>query len=118
LGAVAANAYPVAEQSQSFGLTALHLPLALWLVIGVAYIGGDWRADRARMDFVRFTGEWLIYYVLIGLAGGILLGVTLSAFDTIGVDASTVIGTWLLPCGATAAVVIAAWLVEAKQHVI
>ena len=27
------------------------------------------------MDFVRFTGEWFIYYVLIALGGGVLIGV-------------------------------------------
>lgn len=67
LGAVAANAYPLADDSQTMVLTAIHLPIALWLVVGVAYVGGDWRSDRRRMDFIRFTGEWLIYFVLIGL---------------------------------------------------
>ena len=74
LGAVAANAYPLAADSQTLVLTAIHLPLALWLVVGVAYVGGDWRSDRRRMDFIRFTGEWLIYFVLIGLGGGVLIG--------------------------------------------
>ena len=76
LGAVAANAYPLADDSQSVVLTAIHLPLALWLVVGVAYMGGDWRSDRRRMDFIRFTGEWLIYFVLIALGGGVLIGFT------------------------------------------
>ncbi|MGH3481582.1 MAG: permease prefix domain 1-containing protein, partial [Nocardioidaceae bacterium] len=52
LSAVAANAYPLAADSQSLVLTAIHLPLALWLVVGVAYVGGDWRSDRRRMDFI------------------------------------------------------------------
>jgi hypothetical protein len=118
LGAVAANAYPLAEDSQSVVLTAIHLPLALWLVVGVAYTGGDWRSDRRRMDFIRFTGEWLIYFVLIGLGGGVLIGFTIGTFDAIGLDAEEFINSWLLPCGAMAAVVVAAWLVEAKQSVI
>jgi hypothetical protein len=118
LGAVAANAYPLAEDSQSVVLTAIHLPLALWLVVGVAYMGGQWRSDRRRMDFIRFTGEWLIYFVLIGLGGGVLIGFTIGTFDAIGLDAEEFINSWLLPCGAMAAVVVAAWLVEAKQSVI
>ena len=80
LGAVAANAYPLADDSQTIVLTAIHLPLALWLVVGVAYVGGDWRSDRRRMDFIRFTGEWLIYFVLIGLGGGVLMAFTVGAF--------------------------------------
>ena len=118
LGAVAANAYPLAEDSQSIVLTAIHLPLALWLVVGVAYVGGDWRSDRRRMDFIRFTGEWLIYFVLIGLGGGVLVLFTVGTFDAIGVDAEEFINSWLLPCGAMAAIIVSAWLVEAKQSVI
>jgi hypothetical protein len=118
LGAAAANAYPLAADSQSLVLTAIHLPLALWLVVGVAYMGGDWRSDRRRMDFIRFTGEWLIYFVLIGLGGGVLMLFTVGTFDAIGVDAEEFINSWLLPCGAMAAIIVAAWLVEAKQSVI
>jgi hypothetical protein len=118
LGAAAANAYPLAADSQSLVLTAIHLPLALWLVVGVAYMGGDWRSDRRRMDFIRFTGEWLIYFVLIGLGGGVLVLFTVGTFDAIGVDAEDFINSWLLPCGAMAAIIVAAWLVEAKQSVI
>ena len=118
VGGAAANAYPLAQDSQSIVLTAIHLPLALWLVVGVAYTGGDWRSDRKRMDFIRFTGEWLIYFVLIALGGGILVAVTIGVFNAIGIDAAHVAETWLVPCGAVAAVVVAAWLVEAKQSVI
>jgi hypothetical protein len=118
LGAVAANVYPLAGDSQSLVLTAIHLPLALWLVVGVAYVGGDWRSDRRRMDFIRFTGEWLIYFILIGLGGGVLSAFTMGAFDAIGLDAEQFIQSWLLPCGAMAAIIVSAWLVEAKQSVV
>lgn len=118
LGAVGANAYPLADDAQSTVLTALHLPLALWLVVGFAYVAGDWRSDRRRMDFVRFTGEWFVYFVLLALGGGVLTGVTVGTFNAIGIDVSTFIESWLLPCGAAAAVVVCAWLVEAKQSVI
>ncbi|WP_431910488.1 permease prefix domain 1-containing protein [Micromonospora carbonacea] len=118
LGAVAANAYPLAADSQSFGLTAIHLPLALWLVVGVAYVGGDWRSERRRMDFIRFTGEWVIYFSLLALGGGVLTAFTAGTFRAIGIDAEGFISSWLLPCGGMAAVVVSAWLVEAKQSVI
>ncbi|HEU4541349.1 MAG TPA: permease prefix domain 1-containing protein [Jiangellaceae bacterium] len=118
LGAIAANAYPLTADSQSHTLTAIHLPLALWLVVGVAYAAGDWRSGRKRMDFIRFTGEWFIYFVLIALGSGVLIGLTVTIFDAIGVDAGPFVEAWLLPCGAMGAVVVAAWLVEAKQSVI
>jgi len=118
VGAVAANAYPLADDSQTLVLTAIHLPLALWLVVGVAYVGGEWRSDRRRMDFIRFSGEWFIYFVLIGLGGGVLTAFIAGTFRAIGLDAEGFISSWLLPCGAMAGVIVSAWLVEAKQSVI
>jgi hypothetical protein len=118
LGAVAANAYPLADGSQSVVLTAIHLPVALWLVTGLAYLAAEWRSSRRRMDFIRFTGEWVIYFVLIGLGGGVLTAFTAGTFTAIGIDPKTFIWQWLLPCGATAAVVVAGWLVEVKQGVV
>jgi hypothetical protein len=118
LGAVAANAYPMRDDSQTLVLTAIHLPLALWLVVGAAYVGGEWRSERRRMDFIRFTGEWLIYFVLLGLGGGVLMAITVGTFNAIGVHAEDVVASWVLPCGAMGGVIVAAWLVEAKQSVI
>jgi hypothetical protein len=118
LGALAANAYPLADDSQSVFVTAIHLPIALWLVAGLAYVAGEWRSSRRRMDFIRFTGEWFVYFVLIALGGGVLTAFTGGTFTAIGIDPKTFIWKWLLPCGATAAVVVAGWLVEAKQGVV
>lgn len=118
LAAVGANAYRLDEESSSFLLSTLHLPIALWLVVGVAYVGGDWRSGPRRMDFIRFSGEWFIYFVLIALGGGVLTGITAAAFSTIDVDLEVFLTQWLVPCGAAGAVVVAGWLVEAKQSVI
>ncbi len=118
VGAIGANAFGLATDGMAAILTAIHLPVALWLVCGVAYADGDWRSSRRRMDFIRFTGEWFVYYVLIALGGGVLTALTLGTFHAIDVDASEFVTTWLLPCGAIGAVVVAAWLVEAKQSVI
>ena len=55
-------------------LVALHLPVVLWFAVAYPYMGGTIRSHERRMDFVRFTGEWFIYYVLIALGGGVLMG--------------------------------------------
>lgn len=116
---VFANAYPFEGTSDTGMLTALHLPIALWVaVVGVAYAGSRWRETDGRMDFIRFTGELFIYYVLIALGGGVLMGFTALIFGAIGVDVEPVFESWILPCGAAGAVPIASWLVEAKQSVI
>jgi hypothetical protein len=116
--AVFANLYPFLPESHTQVLTALHLPIALWLVVGIAYAGGRWNQVSGRMDFIRFTGELFIYYVLIALGGGVLTGFMALIFRGIGINPEPFFESWLLPCGAAGAVVIAAWLVEAKQSVI
>src|SRR6476659_10224124 len=70
------------------------------------------------MDFVRFSGELFIYYALIALGGGVLMGFTVGMFEAIGINAQPVVQSWLVPCGMLGAVMVGAWLVEAKQSVI
>ena len=117
VAAVFANVYPFEPDGSTEILTALHLPIALWLVVGVAYAAGRWRQVAGRMDFIRFSGEVAIYFVLIALGGGVLTAFIALIFRAIGIDIEPYF-EWLLPCGAAAAVVIASWLVEAKQSVI
>ncbi len=116
VGAVFANTYPYARFGSTEVLTGTHLLVVLWLVFGIVYLGGRWRTDR--MDFVRFTGEWFIYYVLIALGGGVLTGVTIELFAAIGVPVDPFVSGWVLPSGAAGALLVAGWLVEAKQAVI
>ena len=118
VAAVFANVYPFDPDSSTEALTALFVPIALWLAVGVAYAAARWRQVGGRMDFVRFSGEWFIYFVLIALGGGVLTAFFVALFRTVGIDPEPFIESWLLPCGAAGAVLVAAWLVEAKQSVI
>ena len=99
-------------------LAVLHLPIALWLAVGVAYVGGRWFDAGGRMNFVRFSGELAIYYVLIALGGGVLTAFTFVMFAAIDLKADWFVAGWLIPCGAVGAVLIASWLAETKQSVI
>jgi hypothetical protein len=126
LAALVVNVYPyrtgsteflASEVSDTELLVALHLPVVLWFAVAYPYMGGTLRSHERRMDFVRFTGEWVIYYVLIALGGGVLLGLTAAILEPIGVDVELVV-EWVLPSGAAGAVIVAAWLVESKQRVV
>ena len=118
LAAVNLYPFPGPPVVDTQGLSIIHLPLALWMLVGVAYVGGRWQGNPRRMDFVRFTGELFIYFVLIALGGGVLIGLTLLLFAAIGIDVELVVQNWILPCGMVGATVVASWLVEAKQSVI
>lgn len=116
--ALFANIYPLTPGGHTEALMSLHLPVALWLVLGIAYASNRWREVSGRMDFIRFSGELFIYYVLIAFGGGVLTGFTVMIFNMIGLNLEPFIESWLLPCGAAGTVVIGSWLVEAKQSVI
>ncbi len=118
LGALAMNLLPFNPGGHTELLAAIHLPMALWLAVGVGYAGGAWSSHDQRMNYLRFSGEWFIYYVLIALGGGVLMMFTMFVFGAIGLDAEWLLESWILPCGAMGAVIVAAWLVGAKQSVV
>src|ERR687897_1287600 len=117
LAALVVNLFPWDADSSTEELVALHLPVALWFVVAYPYMGGTIQSHERRMDFVRFTGEWFIYYVLIALGGGVLMGLTAGILEPTGVDVER-IAEWVLPSGAAGGVIVAAWLVESKQRVV
>ena len=116
--AVVVNLYPYRAGSATEVLVALHLPVVLWFAVAYPYMGATIASHERRMDFVRFTGEWVIYYVLIALGGGVLLGLTALILEPIGADLAEQVIEWVLPSGAAGAVIVAAWLVETKQQVV
>jgi hypothetical protein len=113
-----ANVYSYGPKSYTEVLSVLHLPITLWFVVGIAYAGERWNEVTGRMDFIRFSGELFIYYVLIALGGGVFTAFLVMMFESIGIKPEWFIQTWLIPCGAAGAVIIGSWLVEAKQSVI
>ena len=117
VAALVVNLYPWDADSATEILVAIHLPVVLWFAVAHPYMGGTIRSHERRMDFVRFTGEWFIYYVLIALGGGVLMALTAGILEPTGVDVE-LIAQWVLPSGAAGAVIVAAWLVESKQRVV
>ncbi|MCG7630934.1 permease prefix domain 1-containing protein [Gordonia McavH-238-E] len=116
--AVIVNIYPFVADGPTQAIVAIHAPIVLWFLVGVTYVGGRWRSGPRRMDFIRFTGEWVVYATLLGLGAAVLTGLTAGAFSALDINVDTVISQWLAPIAATGIVLLAAWLVEAKQSVV
>ncbi|MEP6481563.1 MAG: permease prefix domain 1-containing protein [Rhodoglobus sp.] len=116
--AALATLYPFTPDGQTTYLVGIHLPVLLWFIVGIAYLGGIRTPARRRMEFVRFTGEFAIYLVLLILGGGVLTGLTVMVLNPIVPGAVDDVLIWVVPSGGAAAVIVAAWLVEAKKSVI
>jgi hypothetical protein len=117
IAAAVINLYPLGQDTSTGLLAVAHLPVVLWFVVAYPYLGGAVHSHEHRMDFVRFTGEWFIYYVLIALGGAVLMALTAAVLAPVGIDAERVIEV-VAPMGAAGAVIVAAWLVESKQRVV
>ena len=118
VAAVVINLYPYGEDASTEFLVAAHLPVVLWFAVAYPYMGGLLGSHERRMDFVRFSGEWSIYYALIAMGGGVLMGLTALILEPVGADLAERVIEWVLPSGAAVAVIVAAWLVESKQRVV
>ncbi|WP_116245015.1 permease prefix domain 1-containing protein [Nocardiopsis sp. FIRDI 009] len=123
--ALAVNLYPFETTPGPYpapGMTAVlaitHAPVVLGLLVGVLHTGGNWRSHDRRMDFVRFVGELAMYLALITLGSMILVGLTFGVLALVDVDLEPFFEDWLLPFGVPGALLVAAWLVEAKKSVV
>jgi peptidoglycan/LPS O-acetylase OafA/YrhL len=116
--ALAVNLFPFDPGSASDQLIWIHLPVALWFVVGIAYAGREALSSSRRMDVIRFSGEWTIYYALIALGGLVLLALTVLVLAPISPELIDQLVIWAVPAGAAGAVIVAAWLVEAKKSVV
>ncbi len=115
LSFVLINAYPFGAERQTELLSGLHVPLLLWLITGVAYLGNEWKVSKRRMDFIRFTGEAFIYGVLIFCGLGVLSLFIFLIFSSINVDPSEFVTKILMPYGSYATVLVSVYQVEKKN---
>ncbi len=117
VSALLVNLFPSHQPEQTLVLTAVHLPVALMVALGIAYLGARWRSLIAWMDWVRFLGEAVIYYVLIALVGGVMTALVVQIFRAVGLIHIDAVLGWILPVCAAGAVMVCAWLVERKKSV-
>ncbi len=84
-GAAFINLLPYNEQSDTFVLSCIHLPIFLWSLLGFVFSGGGTDAQR-RLNFLGFNGDLVVMTTLMVIAGGILSGVTIGLFGLLGAD--------------------------------
>ncbi|MDF2699894.1 MAG: putative rane protein [Haloplasmataceae bacterium] len=118
ISALIINIYPSYNPNNTVILTGIHLPIFLWLMTGITYIGSKWKDSKDRMNFIRFTGESFIYGVLITCGVGVLCAFTMLIFSAIGIDLETFVTEYLIIYGMCGAVMITLYLVEAKKSIV
>jgi hypothetical protein len=115
---VVINLYPSSSPNHTETLIAIHLPILMWLITGVAYTGERWMDHKGRMDFLRFTGESVIYGSLIMLGLMVLVMIIAIMFQSISIDVSRFIGDYFIIYAGSAAAMITVFLVETKKSIV
>lgn len=74
--------------SDSILLSYLHLPILLWMFLGLAYTKDSWERVSHRLSYLKLNGEFLILYVIMAISGILLALITIQLFQFTGFDIS------------------------------
>lgn len=111
ISAVYINMLPLKE-NDTIILAYLHLPIFLWVVIGLAYTGNDYRLGSKRLAYLKFNGEFLILYAIMAISGMLLTLLTMQLFSFVGMDISEFYFKNVVLFGAAALAIVATYLVS------
>lgn len=94
-----------------YTLAGINLPFLLWTLYGASCLGPDWRSPGKRIEYIRFTGEFIIHAGLLIIGGGILLFLTDGLLDLLDIRSGWIIETMAV-YGSASIPLIAAWATD------
>jgi hypothetical protein len=106
------NFLPSGLTSDSVTLVFIHLPLLMWFIYGIVFTGFDFRNKNKRIDFIKYMGDLAIVFALIAIAGGLLTGITIGLFSSIGLNIEKLYFQNIVLSGVFAAPVVATYIIE------
>lgn len=112
IAAVYINLLPSNRESNSINLAYIHLPLMIWCLYGLIFIGFDTKDKTRRMDYIKHNGDLAILFSLIAIAGGILTAVTIGLFSAIGLNIEQFYVDYIVVPGAVSAPVVATFIIR------
>ncbi|MGG1514457.1 DUF4153 domain-containing protein [Paenibacillus oryzisoli] len=110
LSGVYLNLLPL-EETDSMLLVYLHLPIFLWVVVGLAFTGKEFRSGSTRLAYLKFNGEFGILYASMAISGMLLTALTMQLFRFVGMNIEDFYFRNVVLFGAAALAVVAAYLV-------
>ncbi|MCY9659240.1 DUF4153 domain-containing protein [Paenibacillus chondroitinus] len=105
------NTLPL-ETTDSIVLAYIHLPIFLWVLVGLAFTGNDYRKGNARLAYLKFNGEFGILYAIMAISGGLLTALTMQLFRFVGMDIAEFYFKNVVLFGAAALAIVATYLVS------
>ncbi|RTE06315.1 DUF4153 domain-containing protein [Paenibacillus whitsoniae] len=110
LSGVYLNLLPL-EKTDSMLLVYLHLPIFLWVVVGLAFTGKEFRSGSTRLAYLKWNGEFAILYASMAISGMLLTALTMQLFRFVGMNIEDFYFRNVVLFGAAALAVVAAYLI-------
>lgn len=105
------------QQTSTVQLANIHLPFFLWTLLGIAFMGNNFKDLSKRMEFLKYNGEVLIYTAIILIGGIVLTALTLSLFSVIDVNMEDFYFKNVVVYGAAASPIVGTYLAAARSKV-
>ncbi|MUP46473.1 hypothetical protein E0K83_12065 [Gramella sp. BOM4] len=118
VGLIYINLLPGNPESDSLILACIHLPLLLWMLLGISFTGNELTNFRNRLEFLRFNGDLLVMCAMLIIAGIILTGITLGLFELIGLQIADFYFRYLVIFALPAVPILATFLVQTNPGLV
>lgn len=112
------NLLPDNLESDTLILACIHLPVLLWIILGVAFSGNELGNFHKRLDFLRFNGDAVVMIAILGIASGILSGITFGLFELIGINIEQFFQDYIVVFGLPAIPILATFLTQTNPQLV
>jgi hypothetical protein len=112
------NLLPGDNKNDTLILSCIHLPLLLWAVLGISFVGDDIKNYRKRLGFLRYNGDLVIMTTLMLIAGGILTAITIGLFKLIGFKIEEFYMEYIVVFGLAAAPIVATYITQTNPQLV
>ena len=79
------NMLPLNYKDSSI-LAYLHLPILLWVLLGLAFTGNEYSKGSTRLAYIKFNLEYGLLYASMAVSGMILAVFTMRLFSFVDLD--------------------------------
>ena len=117
-GAIFINSLPNVSESDTLLLSCIHLVLFLWAILAFAYVGGKGGNIEKRLGFLKYNGDLLVISALIGIAGGILTGITIGLFSVLGISIEEFYFEYIVIFALPAIPILGTYLTQTNPHLV
>ncbi|KWU67858.1 hypothetical protein AWW70_29045 [Bacillus mycoides] len=91
-------------------LAYLHLPIFLWVLVGLAFTGNEYSKGSTRLAYIKFNLEYGILYASMAVSGMVLAALTMQLFRFVDLNIEDFYFSNVILFGAAALAIVAAYL--------